>query len=40
MGVDLRLVELQNEMSGIKIDEYRIKDSGSSNIAFVERVDK
>jgi len=38
MGVDLRLVELQNEMSGIKIDEYRIKDSGSSNIAFVERV--
>jgi hypothetical protein len=38
MGVDLRLVELQNEMSGIKIDEYRIKDSGSSNIAFVEKI--
>lgn len=39
MGVDLRLVELQNEFSGMDTHSFKIKDSGSSNIAFVEKID-
>lgn len=38
MGVDLRLVELQNEFSGLDTRGFKIKDSGSSNIAFVEKI--
>jgi len=34
IGVDLRLIDLQNEIYSI---EYKIKDDGSSNIAFVEK---
>ncbi len=37
MGVDLRLVELQNEFSGLDTKRFKIKESGSSNIAFVEK---
>ena len=39
IGVDLRLVELQNEFSGLDTRSFKIKDSGSSNIAFVEKID-
>ena len=39
IGVDLRLVELQNEFSGVDTRGFKIKDSGSSNIAFVEKID-
>jgi len=39
MGVDLRLVELQNELSGVDTGQFKIKDSGSSNIAFIKKTD-
>jgi len=39
MGVDLRLVQLQNEFSGIDTKTFKIKDSGNSNIAFVEKIE-
>ena len=38
MGVDLRLVELQKDFSGLDTSVFKIKDSGNSNIAFVEKV--
>jgi hypothetical protein len=38
MGVDLRLMELQKDFSGIEIKDFKIKDSSNSNIAFVEKV--
>lgn len=37
MGVDLRLSDLQNELSGLDSREYKIKDDRDSNIAFIER---
>jgi len=37
MGVDLRLSELQNELSGMNTTEYKIKDDREQNIAFLER---
>ena len=37
IGVDLRLIELQDELYGIDSKKYKIKDAGSSNIAFVEK---
>lgn len=37
MGVDLRLSDLQNELSGLDTTEYKIKDDSSSNIAYIER---
>ena len=37
IGVDLRLVQLQNEFSGLDTKSFKIKDAGSSNIAFVEK---
>ena len=37
MGVDLRLVELQDEMYGWETKRYKIKDDDSANIAFVEK---
>ena len=37
MGVDLRLVELQDEMYGWETKKYKIKDDDSANIAFVEK---
>lgn len=39
MGVDLRLVELQNELYGVDTGKYKIKDDSNSNIAYVEKVD-
>jgi len=39
MGVDLRLVELQNELAGVDTGQFKIKDSGSSNIAFIKKTD-
>lgn len=38
MGVDLRLIELQKELSGLEIKGYKIRESSSSNIAFVEKI--
>ena len=37
MGVDLRLIDLQNELSGFDSGEYKIKDDSDSNIAFIEK---
>lgn len=37
MGVDLRLIDLQNELSGIDSSSYKIRDHNSSNIAFIEK---
>ena len=37
MGVDLRLIDLQKEMPGYNIREYKIKDEFNSNIAFLEK---
>jgi len=37
MGVDLRLVELQDEMYGWETKRYKIKDDNNANIAFVEK---
>ena len=37
MGVDLRLSDLQNELSGFDSREYKIKDDSDSNIAFIEK---
>lgn len=39
MGVDLRLVELQDELYGVDTGKYKIKDDSNSNIAFVEKID-
>ena len=38
IGVDLRLIELQNQIKGLDGEQYKIKDNRSSNIAFIERV--
>jgi hypothetical protein len=35
MGVDLRLIDLKNEISGIDSGKYKIKDDSNSNIGFV-----
>jgi len=37
IGVDLRLIDLQNELSGFDTREYKIKDDSDSNIAFIEK---
>jgi hypothetical protein len=37
MGVDLRLIELQRELSGIESRSYQIKDDHTSNIAYIEK---
>lgn len=39
MGVDLRLIELQNEVYGIDSSKYTIKEDSSSNIAYVKKED-
>ena len=39
MGVDLRLVELQDQYSYFEAGKYQIKDDKNSNIAFVEKTD-
>lgn len=39
MGVDLRLVELQDELYGVDTGKYKIKDDSNSNIAYVEKID-
>jgi len=37
MGVDLRLIELQNEIKDLDTQGYKIKEDTSSNIAYVEK---
>jgi len=37
IGVDLRLIDLQNQIKGLDSEQYKIKDDRSSNIAFIER---
>jgi hypothetical protein len=37
MGVDLRLVEMQDEIYGWETKNYKIKDDSNVNIAFVEK---
>ena len=37
IGVDLRLIDLQNQLKGLDSDQYKIKDDQGSNIAFIER---
>jgi len=37
LGVDLRLIELQNEMKGIESSKYEIKEESKSNIAFIKK---
>ena len=37
IGVDLRLIDLQNQLQGMDSSEYKIKDDHSSNIAFIEK---
>ena len=39
MGVDLRLVELQDQYSCFESGKYKIKDDKNSNIAFVEKTE-
>ena len=39
MGVDLRLVELQDQYSCFESGKYKIKDDKNSNIAFVEKAE-
>lgn len=38
IGVDLRLIELQKELLGLEIKNYKIRETIDSNIAFVEKV--
>lgn len=38
MGVDLRLIELQKELYGLEMKNYKIKESSDSSIAFVEKI--
>jgi len=37
MGVDLRLIDLQNEIYGWDAGKYKIKDKHDTNIAFLEK---
>ena len=37
IGVDLRLTDLQNEITGFNSKGYKIKDDHKSNIAFIEK---
>ena len=37
MGVDLRLADLQEELGGWDIEQYKIKDDSDTNIAFIEK---
>lgn len=37
MGVDLRLIDLQNDIYSIDSKKYKIKEDSSANIAFVEK---
>jgi hypothetical protein len=39
MGVDLRLVELQDELFSGQSEKYIIRNDGNANIAFLERKD-
>ena len=39
MGVDLRLVELEDQYSYFESGKYKIKDDKNSNIAFFEKTD-
>ena len=39
MGVDLRLIELQKEISGIDTEDYKIRDKIDSNIAYLEKIE-
>ena len=37
IGVDLRLIELQQQIGGLRESGYQLKDSKDSNIAFIKR---
>ena len=37
MGVDLRLIDLQNEIYGLDSEKYKIKDKHDTNIAYLEK---
>ena len=37
MGVDLRLIDLQNEIYGLDDGKYKIKDEYNSNIGYLEK---
>jgi len=37
MGVDLRLIDLQDEISDLNSSSYEIKDEKKSNIAFIQK---
>ena len=37
MGVDLRLIELQNDLSGVDYNEYVIEEDNELNMAIVKR---
>ena len=39
MGVDLRLIDLHDEIYGYNQDSYQIKDKYNSNIAYIEKRD-
>lgn len=38
IGVDLRLIDLQNQLKELDSEQYKIKDDHNSNIAFIEKV--
>ena len=40
MGVDLRLVELQDELYNWQSEKYKIRNDSNSNIAFLEKKDE
>jgi hypothetical protein len=40
MGVDLRLVELQDELFNWNSENYKIRDDSNANIAFLEKRDE
>ena len=40
MGVDLRLIDLQNELRGMNSGEYHLKEDYNSNIAFIHKKER
>ncbi|MFH1101679.1 MAG: hypothetical protein V1726_06565 [Methanobacteriota archaeon] len=39
MGVDFRLVDLQNDVYGLEPSNYTIKEDGKTNIAFIKKIE-
>jgi len=40
MGVDFRIVELQDDVYGLESQKYTIKEEGKNNIAFIKKIDE